>query len=192
MISMCSLRSSIVMPELAGDLRHLVVLQQPQVLGDDLLGRRAFEAEMPQLQQRHSCRSRAATPIGSKPLHEPQRALDVGTGHGRNAVAVRAVFPDPIIAVSRRPRHWTAAQPSIAAIVATLTILALTNPVAATGVRRQRRCARRHLTTRLALLGRSPRATPVVPKRRSNGIRLAASCLRRRCLAACLQPSRCC
>ena len=51
MISMCSLRSSIVMPELARDLRHLVVLQQPQVLGDDLLGRRALEAEVPELQQ---------------------------------------------------------------------------------------------------------------------------------------------
>ena len=38
-------------PQLAGDFRHLVVLQQPQVIGDDLLGRRAFEPEVPQLQQ---------------------------------------------------------------------------------------------------------------------------------------------
>ena len=51
MISMCCFSSSIVMPELAGDLGDLMVLQQPQVLGDDLLGRRAVEPEMPQLQQ---------------------------------------------------------------------------------------------------------------------------------------------
>ena len=37
-------------PELAGQFRHLVVLQQPQVLGDDLLGRRALEAEVADLQ----------------------------------------------------------------------------------------------------------------------------------------------
>ena len=37
-------------PELARDLGDLVVLQQPQVLGDDLLGRRALEAEVAELQ----------------------------------------------------------------------------------------------------------------------------------------------
>ena len=48
---MCSFRSSIGMPELARDLRHLMVLQQPQVVGDDLLGGRAVEAEVADLQQ---------------------------------------------------------------------------------------------------------------------------------------------
>ena len=50
MISMCCFSSSIGRPELARDLRNLVVLQQAQVLGDDLLGRRALEAEVPELQ----------------------------------------------------------------------------------------------------------------------------------------------
>ena len=36
--------------ELARDLGDLVVLQQPQVLGDDLLGDRPLQGEVPDLQ----------------------------------------------------------------------------------------------------------------------------------------------
>jgi hypothetical protein len=35
----------------ACNLRHLMVLEQPEVLGHDLFGRRAVEPEMTQLQQ---------------------------------------------------------------------------------------------------------------------------------------------
>ena len=38
-------------PELARQLRHLVVVQQPQVLADDLLRRRAFEVQVLDLQR---------------------------------------------------------------------------------------------------------------------------------------------
>src|SRR5215211_3139350 len=38
-------------PELARDFRHLMVLQQPQVVANDFFGRRAFEAEVADLQQ---------------------------------------------------------------------------------------------------------------------------------------------
>ena len=37
--------------ELAGDLRDLMVLQQPEVVGDDLVGGRPLEAEVAELQQ---------------------------------------------------------------------------------------------------------------------------------------------
>ena len=51
MISMCCFSSSIVHAELLGELRDLMVLQQPQMLGDDPLGGRALEAEVPKLQR---------------------------------------------------------------------------------------------------------------------------------------------
>ena len=38
-------------PQLAGDLGNLVVLEKPQVVGNDLFRRRAFEAQMSQLEQ---------------------------------------------------------------------------------------------------------------------------------------------
>ena len=78
MISMCSLRSSIVHPEPARDLRHLVVLQQPQVLGDDLLGRRALEAEMPDLQPEAFLQVARGDADRIEGLHVLQRPLDVG------------------------------------------------------------------------------------------------------------------
>ena len=82
MISMCCLRSSMVTPELARELRHLVVLQQPQVLGDDLLGRRAFEAEMAQLQQQALLQVARATPIGSKLWTSCSARSTSSIGHG--------------------------------------------------------------------------------------------------------------
>ena len=77
MISMCSFRSSIGMPELAGDLRHLVVLQQPQVLGDDLLGRRAFEPEVADLQPQAFLQVARGDADRVEGLHVLQRLLDV-------------------------------------------------------------------------------------------------------------------
>ena len=77
MISMCCFSSSIDRPELARELRHLVVLQQPQVLGDDLLGRRALEAEVPQLQQQALLQVARGDADRVEPLHERERPLDV-------------------------------------------------------------------------------------------------------------------
>ncbi len=63
---------------LAGDLGHLMVLEQAQVLGDDLVGRRAFEPEMPQLQQQALLQVARGDAGRIEALHQPQRALDVG------------------------------------------------------------------------------------------------------------------
>ena len=83
MISMCSFRSSIGDAQLARDLRHLVVLQQPQVLGDDLLGRRALEAEVAELQQQAFLQVARRDADRIEALHERQRPLDVlGRVHG--------------------------------------------------------------------------------------------------------------
>ena len=65
-------------PEPARDLRHLVVLQQPQVLGDDLLGRRALEAEMADLQPEALLQIARGDADRIECLHVLQRALDVG------------------------------------------------------------------------------------------------------------------
>ena len=78
MISTCSLRSSIDMPELARDLRHLVVLQQPQVLGDDLFGRRALEPEVANLQPQAFLQVARGDADRIERLHVLERALDVG------------------------------------------------------------------------------------------------------------------
>ena len=78
MISTCSLRSSIGHPELARDLRDLVVLQQPQVLGDDLLGRRALEPEVPDLQPQALLQVARGDADRIERLHVLQRPLDVG------------------------------------------------------------------------------------------------------------------
>ena len=88
MISMCSFRSSIVMPELARDLRHLVVLQQAQVLGDDLLGRRAFEAEVAELQQQAFLQIARRDADRIEALDHAQRALDVGDRPRRPSRAI--------------------------------------------------------------------------------------------------------
>ncbi len=62
------------MPELAGDLRDLVVLQQAQVLGDDPLGRRALEAEVAQLQQQALLQVARGDADRVERLDVPQRA----------------------------------------------------------------------------------------------------------------------
>ena len=83
MISMCSLRSSIVTPSLRGDFGNLVVLQQPQVLGDDLLGRRALEPDVPQLQQQAFLQIARRDADRIEALHQlaaPARRRS--TGHG--------------------------------------------------------------------------------------------------------------
>ena len=50
MTAMCCFSSSMADAQLARQLRHLVILQQPQVLGHDPLGRRPLQAEVPDLQ----------------------------------------------------------------------------------------------------------------------------------------------
>ena len=64
--------------ELARDLRHLVVLEQAQVLGDDLLGRRALEPEVPELQPQALLQVARGDANRIERLHVLQRALDVG------------------------------------------------------------------------------------------------------------------
>ncbi len=54
-----------------------MVLQQPQVLGDDLLGRRAFETDMPELQQQAFLQVARGHADGIEALHELQRLLDL-------------------------------------------------------------------------------------------------------------------
>ena len=66
-------------PELAGDLRHLMVLQQPQVFGDDLLRRRAFEPEVAQLQQQALLQIARRDAGRVEALNQLQRALDFGS-----------------------------------------------------------------------------------------------------------------
>ena len=78
MISMCSLQILDGHPQLAGDLRNLVVLQQPQVLGDDLLGRRALEAEVAELQPQAFLQVARGDADRVERLDVLQRALDVG------------------------------------------------------------------------------------------------------------------
>ncbi len=80
MSSMCCLRSSIVKAELARELRHLVVLEQAQVLGDDLLGRRARQAEMPNLQQEALLQVARGDANRVERLHELQRPFDSADG----------------------------------------------------------------------------------------------------------------
>ena len=96
MTSMCSLRSSIVIPELARDLRHLMVLQQAQVIGDDLFGRRALEPEMAQLQQQALLQIARRDAGRIEALHQLQRALHVGhrpRAHRRQLVERRHQIP---------------------------------------------------------------------------------------------------
>ena len=62
--------------QLARDLRHLMVLQQPEVVGDDLLGRRALEAQMPQLQEQALLEVARRDAGRIEALHKPQRPLD--------------------------------------------------------------------------------------------------------------------
>ena len=96
MISMCCLISSIVRPEPLRELGHLVVLQQPQVLGDDLLGGRALLAEVAQLQPEALLEVAGGHADRVEPLHHPQRLLDlVGRplAHRRDLVDRRHQVP---------------------------------------------------------------------------------------------------
>ena len=63
--------------ELARELRHLVVLQEPHVLGDDLLGRRARHAEMPQLQQQALLQIPRGNADRIEALNQLERLLDL-------------------------------------------------------------------------------------------------------------------
>ena len=53
--------------QLLGQFRDLMVLQQPEMLGDDLLGGRALEADVAELQGQTFLQIAGATPIGSNP-----------------------------------------------------------------------------------------------------------------------------
>ena len=63
--------------QLARDLGHLMVLQQPQMLGDDLLRRRALEAQVPQLQQQAFLQVARGDAHRIEALHQAQRRLDL-------------------------------------------------------------------------------------------------------------------
>ena len=76
MTSMCSRSSSMRQAHLARQLGDLVVLQQPQVLGDDALGRRALEAELAQLQGEALLQVAGGHPGRVEALHQPQHLLD--------------------------------------------------------------------------------------------------------------------
>ena len=65
------------------ELGNLVVLQQPQVLGDDLLGRRALEAQVPHLQREALLQVARGDADRIEALDQPQDPLDLGSiGHG--------------------------------------------------------------------------------------------------------------
>ena len=68
--------------ELLGKLRDLMVLEQPQMLGDDALGGRSLQPEMPGFSVRHSCRSRAQTPMGSNACISCSARSTSSIGHG--------------------------------------------------------------------------------------------------------------
>ena len=76
MISMCCFELLDGHAELLGELGNLVVLQQPEMLGDDLLGRRAFEAEVPELQRQALLQIAGADADRIEALQQAQRALD--------------------------------------------------------------------------------------------------------------------
>ena len=76
MTSMCSRSSSMRQAHLARQLGDLVVLQQPQVLGDDALGRRALEAELAQLQREALLQVAGGDAGRVEALHQPQPLFD--------------------------------------------------------------------------------------------------------------------
>ena len=64
-----------------------MVLQQPQVLSDDLLGWRALEAEMPNLQPETLLKIAGGDANRIERLHVLERTFDIGDGplaHGGN------------------------------------------------------------------------------------------------------------
>jgi len=64
-------------PHLAGDFGDLMVLQQAQVFGDDLVRGRALEPEVPQLQQQALLQVASGDTNRVEALHQAQRTLDV-------------------------------------------------------------------------------------------------------------------
>ena len=62
----------------ARDLGDLVVLEQAQVFGDDLLGRRALEPEVPDLEPEALLQVARGDADRVERLHVLQRLLDVG------------------------------------------------------------------------------------------------------------------
>jgi hypothetical protein len=65
-------------PQFARDLGDLVVLQQPQVLGDDFLRRSSFEAQHPELQPQTFLQIARRDANRIEGLHVLERALDIG------------------------------------------------------------------------------------------------------------------
>ena len=63
--------------QLPRDFGNLMVLQQPQVLGDDLLRRRALEPEVAQLEQQTFLQVAGGDADRVEALDQPERALDV-------------------------------------------------------------------------------------------------------------------
>ncbi len=112
MISMCSFRSSMRHPELAGDFRHLMVLQQAQVIGDDLFGRRPVEPEVPQLQQQALLQVARGDAGRIEALNQLQRALDLADRprpHRRQLVERRHQIPVVVEVADDRARRCRAA-----------------------------------------------------------------------------------
>ena len=64
-------------PELPRQLRHLMILQEAHVLGDDLLGRRPAHAQMPQLQQEALLEVARRDADRIEALDQLERPLDV-------------------------------------------------------------------------------------------------------------------
>ena len=96
MISTCSFEILDRHAEPLGDLGHLMVLQQPQVLGDDLLRRRPFEPDVTKLQQQTFLEVARRDADRVEALHDLQRALDRLDGpraHGGDLVERRDEHP---------------------------------------------------------------------------------------------------
>ena len=106
--------------ELARDLRDLMVLQRAQVLGDDLLGRRVLEAEMPQLQHQAFLQVARGDANRIEALHHLQDALDLldrPRSHRRHLVergdqvaVVIEVADDRLADLARQSRRRSAAR----------------------------------------------------------------------------------
>ena len=83
MISTWCFSSSMLRPELARQIRHLVVVQQAEVLGDDLLRRRALEAQVLDLQRQALLQIARGDADRVEALDQAQRAFSTSsTGHG--------------------------------------------------------------------------------------------------------------
>jgi hypothetical protein len=63
--------------QLAGNLRDLMVLQEPQVLVDDFLRRRSLQADMPELKQQALLKVAGGNAGWIEALNQPERPFDV-------------------------------------------------------------------------------------------------------------------